>query len=521
MWMVEDRSDSWEMTTNIPTGGMFISVGCHQLVTYPPDITISEDSAMGKYRILVLNTALFAVNAVATKLISFFLVPLYTAYMSAGEYGVTDMALTVISLATPLLTLDISEAAVRHIVSDRENGAQYTAISFLFTIVSIIIIIVLSPFLTLGIFGGLGDYKGWFILAYATSALMNWCGQVARGFGDVKIIPICAIVSSVVTLVSALILIGNMGMKVTGYFVSVSLGPILSIVVYLIYGKLATIIITGTRKLICGGKTVVKETLSPMLRYSLPLIPNGLFWWAGTSINRFFITGLLGIGASGMFAAAGKIPNLLNTAYSVFQSAWQLSAFQESKRKNLNTFFTQVFTLVQAGMTILCALLSFIAPWLAAILLQGETYAAWPMIPTLLIANLMNVFNSFYGTVYSTTMHTAYIMKTTVFGALSCIVFTPLLIPFVGVYGACIASVIGQGIVFIMRAFDSRRYIPFDAGWRFLIPTLIMLAVQAIATALQTSYWHIISLVCCIIICIFQGHRLTSIIMTKLMRNHK
>lgn len=47
---------------------------------------------MGKYRRLILNTVLFAINAVATKLITFFLVPLYTYYMSAGEYGLTDMS---------------------------------------------------------------------------------------------------------------------------------------------------------------------------------------------------------------------------------------------------------------------------------------------------------------------------------------------------------------------------------------------------------------------------------------------
>ena len=58
----------------------------------------------------------------ATKLITFLLVPLYTTYMSAGEYGLTDMSITVISLLTPLVTLDVAEAAVRFIVGDRARG---------------------------------------------------------------------------------------------------------------------------------------------------------------------------------------------------------------------------------------------------------------------------------------------------------------------------------------------------------------------------------------------------------------
>ena len=73
---------------------------------------------MSGYKNLAVNTALFAANAVATRLMTFLLVPLYTYYMSAGEYGITDMSLTVISLVTPLATLAVADAAVRFIIED-------------------------------------------------------------------------------------------------------------------------------------------------------------------------------------------------------------------------------------------------------------------------------------------------------------------------------------------------------------------------------------------------------------------
>ena len=50
---------------------------------------------MGKYKDLMVNTGLFAFTQIATKLITFFLVPLYTAYMSTADFGVTDMSSTV------------------------------------------------------------------------------------------------------------------------------------------------------------------------------------------------------------------------------------------------------------------------------------------------------------------------------------------------------------------------------------------------------------------------------------------
>lgn len=461
-----------------------------------------------KYKNLILNTALFAVNAVATKLVTFLLVPLYTYFMSAGEYGVTDMSLTVISLVTPLATLSVADAAVRFIVGDRARGPEYAFVGFAMTLASVALVALLSPLLDLGVFGGLGAYKGWFVLAYASSALLQLCGEVARGVGEVRLIPICAGVSSLITCASAVALIGGLGMTVTGYFASVSVGPLVAVAVYLAAGGMAGLVLDGARSVLGGGLRHVGELCAPMLRYSLPLIPNSLFWWVGTSINRFFITGMLGIAASGMFAAAGKLPNLLNTAYSVFQQAWQLSAFQESGEEGLDRFFSSVFRVLQAVMTVLCALMSFLAPWLATVFLQGEFYGAWPMISVLLIANLMNVFNAFYGTVYTTTMHTSYIMRTTVVGAAACVVLTPALVVPLGTYGACVASALGNALVFAMRARDSRRYIRFDVGWRVLAPTLALIAVQSAVTAVQAPGWRAVSGACLVACVALQGSRL-------------
>lgn len=467
---------------------------------------------MGKYRSLAANTALFALNSVATKLVTFLLVPLYTAYLSAGEYGLTDMSLTVISLLTPLVTLDMAEAVVRFIVGDRVREDLYATIALGVTAISVIVVAALTPLLDLSAFGGLGEFKGWFVAAYAASALMNMCGQIARGINEVRIIPACASVSSLVTLASSVILIAWAETGVEGYFASVTVGPAAAIIMYLTAGGLGPSVVRGVRSLAAFACEEVWALCRPMLRYALPLIPNSLFWWLSSGINRLFITGMLGIAASGLFAAASKIPNLINTVYSIFQQAWQLSAFQESGDEGLSSFFSTVFALIQAGMTVLCAVLSLSAPWLAAILLQGETYGAWPMIAPLLLSNLFNVFATFYGTVYATTMHTTFIMGTTVFGAVSCVVLTPALIPVMGTYGACVASAIGQALVFLMRAVDSRKHLSFNVGWRYLVPTVILLVVQAVITAVQFGSWTVVSLVCLLGVSVIQGVRILGII---------
>ena len=174
------------------------------------------------------------------------------------------------------------------------------AISILITLFSVVLVTVLSPILDLGAFGGLGEYKAWFILAYATSAFMNLCGEVARGIGEIKLIPICAGISSITTFILALVFIGQLKMGITGYFISVSAGPLLAVIIYMVAGGIGKAFLSGMKRMRIVAVRDTWNIVRPMIIYALPLIPNNLFWWLSTGINRLFITGMLGIAASGM-----------------------------------------------------------------------------------------------------------------------------------------------------------------------------------------------------------------------------
>ena len=65
----------------------------------------------GKY--LAKNTALFALGNIGTKMISFFLVPIYTNALSTSEYGVTDLIASICTVLVPILTCNIGESVMR------------------------------------------------------------------------------------------------------------------------------------------------------------------------------------------------------------------------------------------------------------------------------------------------------------------------------------------------------------------------------------------------------------------------
>lgn len=439
---------------------------------------------MNKYRTLLLNIGLFGINTVATKLITFLLVPLYTYYLSTKEFGITDMSLTVISLVLPIASMSISDAVLRFVIDDSNDQKSVVSYGLIVIGLSCAIVALLLPVLKLSVFGGLGNYSGYFLLMYVSTALMTYAGNVARGLNQIKIIPICASISTLITGISAYLLIVRQGIGIQGYFISVSAGPLVGTAIYTIVGKHYKYY---SLRSLSGNVPLIKN----MLVYALPLVPNTLFWWLGTSINRFFITGMLGIGASGLYAAASKIPNLLNLAYSIFQQAWQLSTFQEYRKSDIGKFFSMILIPLQAVLTVGASFIMLISQLLASFMLQKSFYSAWTLIPVVLLGFYFSCMNTFYGTVYTTLMKTKYLMTTTIVGSLVCVIATAGLIPVLGLYGAGAASILCNAVIYVMRMINSRRLVSIDVNYCILVISIVLLGVQMMITAMAVPYYWV------------------------------
>ena len=379
---------------------------------------------MNKYRTLLLNIGLFGINTVATKLITFLLVPLYTYYLSTKEFGITDMSLTVISLVLPIASMSISDAVLRFVIDDSND--QKSVVSY---------------------------------------------GLIVIGLS-------CAIVALLLPVLKL------SGIGIQGYFISVSAGPLVGTAIYTIVGKHYKYY---SLRSLSGNVPLIKN----MLVYALPLVPNTLFWWLGTSINRFFITGMLGIGASGLYAAASKIPNLLNLAYSIFQQAWQLSTFQEYRKSDIGKFFSMILIPLQAVLTVGASFIMLISQLLASFMLQKSFYSAWTLIPVVLLGFYFSCMNTFYGTVYTTLMKTKYLMTTTIVGSLVCVIATAGLIPVLGLYGAGAASILCNAVIYVMRMINSRRLVSIDVNYCILVISIVLLGVQMMITAMAVPYYWV------------------------------
>ena len=95
---------------------------------------------------LMKNTIIFAIGNFGTKMISFFLVPLYTNLLSTGEYGIVDLILTIGTVLIPFLTFNIADGIMRFALDKDADYTQITGIGIIMMIFSTAAIFLLMPF---------------------------------------------------------------------------------------------------------------------------------------------------------------------------------------------------------------------------------------------------------------------------------------------------------------------------------------------------------------------------------------
>lgn len=68
---------------------------------------------MGKYRALARNTVIISAGTLLSKLVTFFMVRLYTGVLTPAEYGTGDLLITTVSLLMPFVSFGISDGVFR------------------------------------------------------------------------------------------------------------------------------------------------------------------------------------------------------------------------------------------------------------------------------------------------------------------------------------------------------------------------------------------------------------------------
>lgn len=446
---------------------------------------------MSKGKDLAKNTAIVSIGKICTQLITFFLLPVYTAVLSNEEYGVVDLLNTLTSLLLPIVTLQIEQGIFRYLIDCRENNEKQiklitTIIRFMIiqSIACIVIFLCVSPFIH-------NEYKYFLIANLLMGIFSSLLLQICRGLGDNATYAIGSFITGAFTVVLNVIFIVAFRWGAYGMLGATAISNFICAVYIFLKRKIYKYI---------KPKQFDKKILKEIIKYSVPLIPNMISWWIVSASDRTIISAVIGIAQNGIYSAANKFSGVFTTLYSVFNLTWTESASININSEDRDEFFSKILDFVIRFFGCLCLGTIAVMPFAFNILINEKFAEAYYQIPILILGSVFNILVSFVGSIYVAKKLTKEIAKTSVISAVINIFVNIVLIKSIGLYAASISTVIAYALMFIYRWIDVKKYVKFNVNKILMFALTIMYGITIFTYYLKNT---MISVVVLVIVVVF------------------
>lgn len=440
---------------------------------------------------LISNTLLFTIANMGSKILVFLMVPLYTAVLSTEEYGIADMVQTTTQMLFPILTVMVSEAVLRFcflkdysVNQTFSIGVRITSIGVLFSIV-VSIILYFLPY-----FNSLSKYVFLVPVMFTFTSFMNLFHKFARGIDKVKVSAVAGLINTTIIILLNILFLLVLRIGVLGYLLAYIGGDF-----------------TATLYMACKCKAFgyyekrkSKDLRSQMLKYSAPLVPNSLSWWALTNFNRYIMLAVLGVSAVGVYSATLRIPSILTVMSDIFAQAWLLSALKnygdDESKKFIRAMHNKFFSLL----IVLTGFMIIMAHPIAKILLSRDFSNYWYVSTFLFISVFFGALVGFLGSIFSAERKNTMQFVSTIVGAVVSIIITIVFIKPYGVIVVSIATMVGYLVIWIIRRIAVTKYI--DIGYSTLYSTFqgLLMLVESVFVCKELYWWASLVLVSLIVL---------------------
>ncbi|QTE71033.1 oligosaccharide flippase family protein [Clostridiales bacterium FE2011] len=453
-----------------------------------------EINKSSKYKSLAKDTGLFTISNFGSKILAFLFTPLYTRVLATTEYGIADLITTTISFIYPILTLAIADATLRYALDKNEDKNTVFGVSSLFTIISVFVLLVFKPFICL-IDSSLDKFWMIFVLNYALFNIHNLLSNFVKGLGKTTLFAIQGILHTVTIIICNVLFLVGFRMGLYGYLWSIIIGYCTPILVMFFAAKIYKYIVPFK---------IEKNLLLDMLKYSIPMIPTILAWAINTSIDRYMIIWMYGLGDSGIYSVAHKIPTILTTILSIFSQAWQISVITNHGSKDESQYYSNVYKGLDFISLSGCFFIILTCKLLASLLFANNYFIAWQYVPMLLISAMFSSHAGILAAAFRAEKKTKSLFVSVLAGSILNIVLNYVLLKTIGVIGAAIATAVSFFIVWLVRIISIQKIVKVQIP---IVSTGIcysLLFIISILTMLDFPYAWITIILAYIIVCYFQ-----------------
>lgn len=404
---------------------------------------------MNKIKRFLSTTMVYLIGNVLSKLVVFFLLPLYTSRINPEQYGIYDLVMAFITLLAPIAFFQIWDGMFRIAFDYDDEESKYKVISNAVFVSGIGIILYVILFAV--VYAILRFDYAIYILLYGIFLSLNYLyGYICRVFLANKLYAISGLINTIITTVCNVVLIVCFQWDVRSLY----LAPIIGMAVQVVIVELRYKVLAHFKK-----SVVTRDFIKAMLKFSLPLCLVGASYWLLSGFTKVLITGMLGAAENGVFAIANKFATMVTLVITIFQYAWNELAYMmandENRIESYNICIDLLLKFVFIGSAAICVFIKIVFPYLI-----HEQYAsALAIIPATIIGSMMNAMASFIATLFMTEKKTSTIVYSILISAALNVLLGLFLTKKFALQGATIALGVAFTLLMIMRLIQAKKKI--------------------------------------------------------------
>lgn len=393
---------------------------------------------------LIKNTGVLAVGNFSSKILVFFLVPIYTKVLSTEDYGFYELVLSSIQLFFPIITLNVTDGLLRFTLEKRNQIKEIVRISNKYIILgSCLCAVYLLITKYLNPVSIISSYYIYIFFLYIFYGANQYLIQLSKGMDRVKEMAISGILGTITIVTTCLLFLFPLSMGLKGFFLSNILGQLIP-TLYLAK-KLDVITILQ------HGPKTSKELEKRLLKYSIPLILTSIGWWINNTSDRYITSFFLGVSATGILSIAYKIPNILSVIHGLFIQAWQISAIKQFNQIDKESFYTTVFNILSISLYYIATLLILFTVPIAKIMFSENFFSGWPYVPLLIVSSCYTGVAGYISPILTSAFNTKCVAASTIVGGIINIVISVILVQVIDIYGVVIGTLVSSFTIMIYR----------------------------------------------------------------------